>query len=91
MRVEIQVDLKPQNRANGSRSQKPGEEESRQSSRSREERRLRRIALARAVESAIVRCEFGDMADAARRCGVSRVRISRVLDELRTLGNDILN
>ena len=45
----------------------------------REDRRLRQIALAQLIEDRIASGEFASLADAARRCGVSRARVSQVV------------
>lgn len=44
----------------------------------KEERWLRRIALARVIEDAITAGEFEDLADVARRCGISRALVSHL-------------
>jgi AraC-like DNA-binding protein len=44
----------------------------------REDRHLRQIALARLIEDRIAAGEFASLADVARRCGVSRARVSQV-------------
>jgi len=46
--------------------------------RSRADRRLWYIAVAREIEAGIESGRFASYADAARRCGVSRARVSRV-------------
>ncbi len=74
MRVEVSVDW----------TRKP--EEPREDSlpndlsppRSRAERRLWYIAVAREIEAGVRAGEFASYADVARRCGVSRARLSRL-------------
>ena len=80
MRLEIEVDLKTRKNNSGRQQHESASLASNRSHRTSEERRLRRIALARAIFAAISRGEFVDMADVARQCGVSRARISHVMD-----------
>lgn len=51
--------------------------------RDREDRWLQRLALAHVVAHAIDCGEFTDMAAVARRCGVSRARISNLVSSMR--------
>ena len=46
--------------------------------RSRADRRLWYIAVAREIEAAVRSGRFSSYADAARRCGVSRARVSQL-------------
>jgi len=48
--------------------------------RSRAERRLWYIAVAREIEADVRSGRFASFADAARRCGVSRARICQLVD-----------
>jgi hypothetical protein len=79
LRVEIKVDLKDRTRRKLSLLEGSHGQAANQPLYSREERRLRRIALARAIEARITRGEFIDMADVARRCVVSRACISKLI------------
>ena len=68
MRVELDVDLRPAGAA-----PKPvvdPEVVAEKRRRAREERLLRRIAMAQVIEARIADGEFADLADVARRCGV---------------------
>ena len=47
--------------------------------RSRAERRLWYIAVAREIEAGVRSGRFKSFADAARRCGVSRARVSQLV------------
>ena len=78
MRVELEVDLRP-TRPEAAAVETP-EAKAEKRRRDREDIWLRRIALARVIEAGIVSGEFTDLADAARRCGVSRARVSQVVD-----------
>ena len=78
MRVELNVDLRP-TRPEAAVVETP-EAKAEKRRQGREERWLRRIALARVVESKIACGEFADLADAARRCGTSRARLSQLFD-----------
>ena len=49
--------------------------------RSRSDRRLWYIAVAREIEAGIESGRFASYADAARRCGVSRSRISQLIPQ----------
>ena len=46
--------------------------------RSRAERRLWYVAVGREIEARVASGEFASYADAARRCGVSRVRVAAI-------------
>lgn len=48
--------------------------------RSRGERRLWYVAVAREIGARVASGEFASYADAARRCGVSRARVTRLVD-----------
>jgi len=79
MRVELDVDLRPAGpgaEAKGKAVVNP-EVTAEKQRQSREDRMLRRIALARVIEAGIVGGEFADLADVARRCNVSRARASK--------------
>ncbi len=68
MRVELEVDLQSSDTGRASKD----DAGIKQPSISREDRWLRRIALARVIEARIASGEFIDLADVARRCKVSR-------------------
>jgi hypothetical protein len=72
MRIELEVNLQSSDTGRASKD----DAEIKQPGLSREDRWLRRIALARAIEARISSREFTDLADVARRCGVSRSRVS---------------
>lgn len=81
MRVVLSVDLRPSGpgpvtKATPVVDPKVRAEKQR---RDREERWLRRVALARVIEAGIASGEFADLADVARQCGVSRARVSMVM------------
>jgi hypothetical protein len=82
VRVELKVNLSPE-RCPASPA-RPPDRQTREAAASldRENRRLKRIALARVVARAISDGDFIDMADLARRCGVSRARLSNVVGSL---------
>lgn len=76
MRVELAVDLRPAGAA-----PKPivdPELEGEKRCHAREERLLRRIAMAQVIEARIAEGKFADLADVAVRCGVSRARVSQL-------------
>ena len=81
MRVELEVDLRPAGPEPVASEKHVVDPEVRaaQQRRDREERWLRRIALAQVIEARIAAGVFADLADVARRCGVSRARISQVV------------
>ena len=76
MRIEIEVDWKTPVRqrdpGNGQRHPPSGSSES----------RLYWLALALHIEDQIDRGRMSTYAEAARRCGVSRARVSQVLHQL---------
>ncbi len=74
MRVEMSVDWsrKPENPRRDSPSSDLAPP------RSRTDRRLWYIALAREIEAGVRSGRFQSYADAARRCGVSRARLSQI-------------
>ena len=49
--------------------------------RSREDRWLRRVALARVIEAGIASGDFTDLADVAKQCQVSRARVSQLVSK----------
>ena len=77
MRMELEVDLRS-TRPEAAAMETP-EARAEKQRRDREERKLRRIALAQVIEAGIAAREFTDLSDAARRCGVSRARVSQVM------------
>ena len=77
MRVELEIDLQPVRPEAAPVETLEAKAEKRR--RNREERMLRRIALARLIEARIADGEFADLADVARWCGVSRARMSQVV------------
>ena len=79
MRLELEVDLRPVRP--GAEAKPVADKKARAEvlRREREERMLRRVALARVIEGRIAAGGFVDLADAARRCGVSRARVSYVV------------
>ena len=79
MRVELQVDLRPERRRPVAKPVVDPEARAENKRLAREDRRLRQIALARLIEDRIASGEFASLADIARRCGVSRARVSQVL------------
>ena len=79
MRVELQVDLRPAGRRPVAKPIVDAGACAEKQRLVREDRRLRQIALARLIEERIAGGEFTSLADAARRCGVSRARVSQVL------------
>jgi hypothetical protein len=80
MRVELDVDLRPAGPALKPKPVVDPEVVAENRGRAREERLLRRIALAQVVETRIAAGAFADMADVARRCGVSRARMSTIMN-----------
>ena len=78
MRMELEVDLRPARPETAAVETPEAKAEKRR--RDRKERRLRRIALAQVIEAKIADGEFADLADVARRCGVSRARVSQLID-----------
>ncbi len=81
MRVELDVNIRPAGPDPTATDVAP-ELRAENQRRDREDRWLRRIALARVIEARIVEEEFTDLADVARRCRVSRARVSIVFDHL---------
>lgn len=81
MRVELDVDLRPAGPGAETKVKAVVNPEVRaeKQRRSREERMLRRIALARVIETGIYGGEFADLADVARCCGISRARVSGIV------------
>jgi hypothetical protein len=78
MRVELNVDLRPAGAA-----LKPvvdPEVVAEKRRRNGEDRLLRRIALAQVIETRIAAGTFADMAAVARHCGVSRARLSMIMN-----------
>ena len=76
MRVELEVNLRP--RRPGAEPVETSEAKVEKRRQDREDRMLRRIALVRVIEDKIASGEFTDLADVARRCRVSRARISQL-------------
>lgn len=79
MPVELNVDLrpmKPEPKPKPIADPVPAAEKLR---RYREERFLRRVALAQAIEAKIADGTFADLSDVARRCHVSRARVSALV------------
>ena len=79
MRVELSVDLRPIRRRPVAKPVVDAGARAEKQRLAREDRRLRQIALARLIEERIASGEFASLADAARRCGVSRARVSQVV------------
>jgi len=81
MRVEIEVDLRPAPPGPAAEAKPTVDPAARaeQRRRDREERMLRRLALAQVIEASITIGRFNDMADLAQLCGVSRARVSQVI------------
>lgn len=81
MRVEVQVDW---GRVAGKPDQEPAPEVL-APPRSRAERRLWFVAVGREIEAGVRSGRFRSYAEAARRCGVSRVRITAVAEQAQVL------
>ncbi len=79
MRVELDVELRPVSRGSANESISETIPRAELQRRDREERRLKRIALARTIDAGIANGTFADLADVARRCGVSRARVSKLV------------
>jgi hypothetical protein len=79
MRVELQVDLRAERRRPVAKPVVNNEARAEAQRLAREDRWLRRIALARLIEAKIATGEFASLADVARRCGVSRARVSQTV------------
>ena len=77
MRVEISVDLKAEH---GRRLYAPRQSAPMPCSRS--EKQLYWLALALHIENLIIFGEMENYADIARRCGISRARLSRIVAPL---------
>lgn len=80
MRVELDVDLRPTKPEPEKKPVADPEVVAEKRARGREEKFLRRIALAQIIEAKIADGTFVDLADTARRCDTSRARISRIVD-----------
>lgn len=82
MRVELEVNLRPTGPGPvaGKKSVADPEIRAERQHRDRKERWLRRIALRRVIEARIDSGEFTDLADVARRSGVSKTRVSNLAD-----------
>lgn len=80
MRIELDVDLRPTGPGPVAGEKPVVDPEARadKQRRDREERMLRRIALARVIEDWVATCKYADLADAARQCRVSRAQISQL-------------
>ncbi|HOX27272.1 MAG TPA: hypothetical protein PLL30_16255 [Candidatus Krumholzibacteria bacterium] len=81
MRVELNVDLRPARPVAAEKPVVDPEIRAEALRRDREERWLQRIALARVIDAGIASGTFADLASVARRCGVSRARVSRVVTQ----------
>ena len=79
MRVELEVDLRPARPVAKTEPVDDPKKKAEKQRRDREERTLRRIALAQAIEAGVAAGTFTDLADAARRCGVSKSMVSKVV------------
>ena len=79
MRVELQVDLRPNGRRPVAKPVVDAGARAENQRLAREDRRLRQIALARLIEERVASGDFASLADAARRCGVSRARVSQTI------------
>lgn len=79
MRVELQVNLRPERRLPVAKPVVDAEARGERQRLAREDRRLRQIALAQLIEDRIAAGEFASLADVARRCGVSRARMSQAV------------
>ncbi|MEZ4387213.1 MAG: hypothetical protein R3D98_06475 [Candidatus Krumholzibacteriia bacterium] len=81
MKIKLDVDLRPAGTGPVAKEKPVVDPEVRADElrRDREERMLRRIALARVIEARIAAGDFADLADTARRCGVSGARVSQLL------------
>ena len=80
MRVELQINLRPERRLPAPKPVVDAKARAENQRIAREDRRLRQIALARLIEDRIASGEFASLADVARRCGVSRARVSKLAD-----------
>jgi len=82
MRIELEVDLRPAGPGPVAEDKPVVDREisAEKRRRDREERALRRIALARVIEARIAAGDFDSLADLARHCGVSRASVSQVMD-----------
>jgi len=89
MRVELQVDLRPERRPSTAKPVVDAEARAEKQRLAREDRRLRQIALARLIEERIAVGQFASLADVARRCGVSRARVSQVMAVPRSVEESI--
>ncbi len=79
MRVELDFDLRPARPEPEVTPVVDPEVVAEKLRRYREDRFLRRVALAQAIEARIAAGEFQDLADAAQRCHVSRARLGKVV------------
>jgi hypothetical protein len=79
MRIELNVNLRPARPEPEAKPVVGPEVVVKKRCRAREERLLRRIAVAQVVEARIAEGEFADLADAARHCGVSRAQMSMIM------------
>lgn len=79
MKIELDVDLRPAGTGPAAKEKAVVDPEVRAEKlrRDREERWLRRIALARVIEARISDGKFADQAGVARQCGVSRSMMSK--------------
>lgn len=80
MRVELSVDLRPTKPEPEVKPVVDSEVVAEKRRCASDERLLRRIALAQAIEARIAVGEFKDMAEAAKQCHVSRARMSKAVD-----------
>jgi hypothetical protein len=83
MRIELDVDLRPERPEPVVKPVVDPEFVADKRGRAREDRLLRRIALAQVIETRIAAGEFADLADVAYRCHVSRARVSAVVSRAR--------
>jgi len=84
--VELKVNLGPEQKPASPARPSNRKAQEAAASRDRENRWLRRIALARVVARAINDGDFADMANLARHCGVSRARLSNVVGSTYQIG-----
>ena len=79
LRVELEVDLRRRDRTTVPYGKADNADRRRLD---REERRIRQLALAQHIDHLVVSGRVDSLADVARMCGVSRARVSQVIDLL---------
>ena len=80
MRVELDVALKPAYPERIPAPTAPASTYEERQKQLKEERLLRRIALAQVIEKAVADGRFEDLAAVAHRCRVSRARVSALVE-----------